>query len=66
MPIAEARGRMRFLSSIYGKNVLSGHQASYTWATVGSELARIRSWTGETPAVRGTTSWTSYGPRRCG
>ena len=49
----EARGLMRYLSSVYGKNVLSGHQASYTWSTAESELASIRSWTGETPAVRG-------------
>jgi len=49
----EAKGLMRFLSSIYGKRVLSGHQASYTWATAEAELAKIKEWTGETPATRG-------------
>lgn len=49
----EAKGLMRFLSSIYGKNVLSGHQASYTWSTAEAELAKIKEWTGETPATRG-------------
>ncbi|MEN9353209.1 MAG: hypothetical protein RL318_534 [Fibrobacterota bacterium] len=49
----EAKGLMRFLSSIYGKHVLSGHQASYTWATAEAELVKIKEWTGETPATRG-------------
>ncbi len=49
----EAKGLMRYLSAVYGDYVLSGHQASYTWSTAESELASIRLWTGETPAVRG-------------
>jgi mannan endo-1,4-beta-mannosidase len=50
---AEAKGLMRFLSSIYGKNVLSGHQLSYNIQTGNDELAKIKGWTGQTPAVRG-------------
>lgn len=49
----EARGLMRYLSSIYKKHVLSGHQVSYSMATANEELAKIQSWTGKTPAVRG-------------
>lgn len=49
----EAKGLMRFLSAVYGKHVLSGHQMSYTVATGDAELAKIKSWTGEVPATRG-------------
>lgn len=49
----EARGLMRFLSSIYGRHVLSGHQLSYSVQTGNEELAKIKGWTGQTPAVRG-------------
>lgn len=49
----EAKGLMRYLSAVYGKNVISGHQASYTWSTAESELAKIKQWTGEAPGTRG-------------
>ncbi|MGL1902266.1 MAG: glycoside hydrolase family 26 protein [Fibrobacterales bacterium] len=49
----EARGLMRYLSAIYGNHVITGHQASYTWATAEDELSTIQNWTGETPAMRG-------------
>ncbi len=45
---------MRFLSSIYGKDVLSGHQASYTWSTAESELAKIKECAGATSARSAT------------
>lgn len=56
---AEARGLMRYLSSIYGKSVLAGHQMSYDgpWKSGGNrwayEIDRIRGWTGKLPATRG-------------
>jgi len=49
----EAKGLMRYLSSIYGSHVLSGHQLSYSVATGNDELAKIKGWTGEAPALRG-------------
>lgn len=49
----EAKGLMRYLSAIYGKGVLSGHQTSYTIATADDELSKIKGWTGEAPALRG-------------
>lgn len=49
----EARGLMRFLSAVYGKHVISGHQMSYDVATSNAELAKIKAWTGETPGLRG-------------
>lgn len=49
----EAKGLMRYLSAVYGKNVISGHQASYTWSTAEEELAKIKNWTGEVPGTRG-------------